>query len=146
MLKDIVSRIDSRLEAVKLSASAASDKAGLSKDAIRNLKRAVKTKRKAGVSNTTIEALAPILETNASWLLTGDGSVYADSGLNNLPAGNSPMAGESNNRNYDRTVFEEAFARADKFENDHGCKISVEDKLDMIDRYYSEILRLKHGK
>lgn len=83
---------------------------------------------------------------NLNWLLTGDGNVYADSVLSNRSAGNSSMTDEKTSKVYDREVFEKAFARADQFEKDQGCKISIEDKLDMIDRYYGEILRLKHGK
>lgn len=72
MLIDILNRIESRLKAVKLEASAASDAAGLSKDAIRNIQRTVKRgKEEAGVSSTTLIKLAPVLQTTAAWLLEG---------------------------------------------------------------------------
>lgn len=72
MLKAILDRIESRLQALGLSASTASVMAGLSKDAIRNLQRAVEAgKEDAGASTTTILKLAPILKTSASWLIEG---------------------------------------------------------------------------
>ncbi|WGG61838.1 XRE family transcriptional regulator [Brucella intermedia] len=73
MLDDVLQRVEKRLEAVGLSAQAASVKAGLSKDAIRNMQRAVQQKGRAGVSTRTITALAPVLETSVSWLLEGEG-------------------------------------------------------------------------
>lgn len=73
MLKEILERIHQRLDAVGLSASAASAKAGLSKDAIRNIERAVEHGKDAGASTTTLTRLAPILETSASWLIDGSG-------------------------------------------------------------------------
>lgn len=74
MLSEILSRIESRLKAVNLSAATASGMAGLSKDAIRNIQRAVESgKDDAGTSTTTIVKLAPILQTSASWLLEGEG-------------------------------------------------------------------------
>lgn len=74
MLKDVIERVEKRLRAVNLSASAASKEAGLSGDAIRNMKRAIaeKTKRQ-GVSTRTITALAPVLQTTTGWLLSGEG-------------------------------------------------------------------------
>lgn len=74
MLDDVLKRVEERLEAVGLSAQAASSKAGLSKDAIRNMQRAIQQKGRAGVSTKTITALAPVLETTIAWLLEGDGS------------------------------------------------------------------------
>lgn len=73
MLEDVVHRVESRLEAVGLSATAASKAAGLSGDAIRNLQRAAKEGKRQGVSTRTINALAPILKTNVNWLLNGEG-------------------------------------------------------------------------
>lgn len=70
MLSDILKRIEQRLEVVGLSASAASLKAGVSKDAIRNIQRACKEGRD-GISITTLTKLAPVLQTTASWLLEG---------------------------------------------------------------------------
>lgn len=71
MLKDVLYRIETRLKAVGLSATAASKKAGLSEDAIRNMRRAVERDERQGVSTATILAIAPVLETSASWLLEG---------------------------------------------------------------------------
>jgi phage repressor protein C with HTH and peptisase S24 domain len=70
-LRAVVARIDERLLAVGMSSAAASKAAGLSADAIRNLKRAVATDAKRGVSLTTIAALAPVLGTSAAWLSDG---------------------------------------------------------------------------
>ncbi len=70
-LRDILSRIERRLKAVKLSPDAASRAAG-KPDAIRNLKRAIRDGGRAGVSTDTLRALAPVLKTSASWLIEGD--------------------------------------------------------------------------
>ena len=68
-LSDILQRVERRLDATSLSADAASDRAG-KKDAIRNMRRAVKEGRD-GVSTATIQALAPVLETSVAWLMEG---------------------------------------------------------------------------
>lgn len=73
MLRDVLDRIEARLVALKLSATAASRAAGLSEDAIRNMRRAVEKDDRQGVSTSTIMALAPVLETTASWLLEARG-------------------------------------------------------------------------
>lgn len=73
MLKDVLDRIDRRLKEVGLSATAASKKAGLGEDAIRNLRRAVEKDDRVGISTKTLTALAPVLGTTASWLLEGSG-------------------------------------------------------------------------
>jgi phage repressor protein C with HTH and peptisase S24 domain len=77
MLNDVLRRVEERLKAVGLSAQAASVQAGLSKDAIRNMQRAVQQKGRAGVSTKTITALAPVLETSVAWLLESDGDESA---------------------------------------------------------------------
>lgn len=69
-LADILSRIESRLKVVGLTARAASLAAG-KPDAIRNLKRAVQSGQRQGVSTATLVALAPVLQTTVEWLLTG---------------------------------------------------------------------------
>lgn len=74
MLKEVVSRIEQRLAALKISASAASSRAGLSRDAIRNMQRAAAEDSRQGASTNTLLALAPVLETSAAWLLTGEGA------------------------------------------------------------------------
>ncbi len=71
-LEDVLSRIESRLKAVDLSAHAAS-LAAKRPDAIRNLKRAVKNHDRRGVTTETLMALAPVLKTTAAWLLEGIG-------------------------------------------------------------------------
>lgn len=74
MLKDILERIDARLDAVGLSESKAAKLAGLSDSAIRDMRRALKSgRRSAGISTRTINALAPILQTSPSWLLEAAG-------------------------------------------------------------------------
>jgi hypothetical protein len=69
-LKDVLARVESRLAAVGLSAHAAS-MAAKKPDAIRNLRRAVQNGERRGVTTETLAALAPVLETTASWLLEG---------------------------------------------------------------------------
>lgn len=71
MLKDVLFRIEERLVAVDLSAAAASTKAGLSIDAIRNIRRKVEAGQEAGVSSKTLEALAPVLKTTVAYLADG---------------------------------------------------------------------------
>ena len=73
-IADVFHRIERRLEALGLTASAASKKAGLSTDAIRNIKRAVEANSsRHGVSTRTIARLAPVLQTSVGWLLEGRG-------------------------------------------------------------------------
>jgi len=73
-MKEILNRIDRRLKALGLKESAAAVKAGLSKDAIRNIRRAVKIGDESkGVSTNTLFPLAPVLETTVSWLVEGTG-------------------------------------------------------------------------
>jgi Peptidase S24-like len=71
-LEDVLSRIESRLRTVGLSAHAAS-LAAKRPDAIRNLKRAVKNNDRRGITTETLMALAPVLKTTAAWLLEGFG-------------------------------------------------------------------------
>ena len=71
-LGDILKRVEERLTALDLSADRASDLAG-KPDAIRNLRRAVKTGDRKGVNATTLGALASVLQTSTAWLL-GDGA------------------------------------------------------------------------
>jgi hypothetical protein len=73
MLRDVLARIEERLTAVGLTATGASRKAGLSEDAIRNIRRAVARDEPQGVSTKTIDALAPVLETTPAWLIEGVG-------------------------------------------------------------------------
>jgi transcriptional regulator with XRE-family HTH domain len=79
-LKGVIRRIDKRLEALGISASQASLKAELSRDAIRNIKRAASGESdRRGVTTHTIERLAKALETTSAWLLEGTGDEAADS-------------------------------------------------------------------
>ena len=81
MLQEILERINKRLEVVGISAAAASAKAGLSKDAIRNIQRAVEQGKEGGASTQTILKLAPVLKTSGSWLLEGIGAEDDDLGV-----------------------------------------------------------------
>ena len=71
-LQDVLSRIESQLKVVGLSANRASDLAKRP-DAIRNLKRAVQNGERRGITTETLVALAPVLKTTAAWLLEGVG-------------------------------------------------------------------------
>ena len=71
-LEDVLARIESRLKVVGLSAHAASV-AAKKPDAIRNLRRAVRSGDRRGVTTETLVALAPVLQTTAAWLLEGVG-------------------------------------------------------------------------
>lgn len=82
MLRDILTRIESRLEAVGKNASQASRDAGLSEDAIRNLRRAVELNpSRQGVSTRTLQGLARSLETTSEWLLTGSPAASTDKAI-----------------------------------------------------------------
>jgi SOS-response transcriptional repressor LexA len=73
MLMDILARIDRRLTVVGLSDDAASKQAK-APDAIRNMRRAVDSgDPNKGVSTRTLEKLAPVLKTTATWLFSGLG-------------------------------------------------------------------------
>lgn len=73
MITDVLARIQERLEALNLSEAAASRQAGLSQDAIRNIRRnVVAGKTNFGISTRTLSKLAPVLETTADWLLSGN--------------------------------------------------------------------------
>nr|WP_278520976.1 S24 family peptidase [Brucella anthropi] len=78
MLKDVLERIQKRLDAVGLKESRAAKLAGLSDSAIRNMRRAVGAGKDQGASIKTLEALAPVLRTNAAWLLEGQGPEEGD--------------------------------------------------------------------
>ncbi|HLH11857.1 MAG TPA: S24 family peptidase [Methylovirgula sp.] len=71
-LEDVLARVESRLQALGLSAHAAS-LAAKKPDAIRNLRRAVKNGDRRGITTETLVALAPVLKTSAAWLLEGVG-------------------------------------------------------------------------
>lgn len=72
MIRDILERIDERLEALGLAESRAAKMAGLSDSAIRDIRRAVKNGRQdIGVSTRTLAKLAPVLDTTMEWLMTG---------------------------------------------------------------------------
>lgn len=71
-LKRVLERIERRLKVVKLTANAASKKAG-KPDAIRNMRRAVENGDRQSANMATIAALAPILETTAAWLTEAAG-------------------------------------------------------------------------
>jgi phage repressor protein C with HTH and peptisase S24 domain len=62
--------VETRLKALGLTANAASALAR-KPDAVRNLKRAVKNGDRTGITTGTLAALAPVLETTASWLISG---------------------------------------------------------------------------
>lgn len=75
-LSDILERIDQRLSAVGLTASAASIAAGKS-DAIRNMRRALRDGSRQGVTVETLAALAVPLKTSTAWLIDGVGNAEA---------------------------------------------------------------------
>lgn len=80
MLKTVAERINQRLKVTGLSDRAASKKAGLGEDAIRNIRRAVKDKNstRKGATTRTITKLAEALETDIAFLLGGDEAAPSD--------------------------------------------------------------------
>jgi phage repressor protein C with HTH and peptisase S24 domain len=77
MANDVLGRIEERLQAVGLSAAAASTNSGLSPDAIRNIQRSAK-KGRANVTLETLEKLAPTLRTTVGWLASGAGDAAGE--------------------------------------------------------------------
>lgn len=74
-IKEIVSRVDIRLEALGITATEASRRAGLGTDGVRSMKRSAKDPtRHQGVTVRTLERLAPVLGVTVPWLLTGKDS------------------------------------------------------------------------
>ena len=74
MIEHVLARIEKRLLAVGLKAAQASKQAGLSPDAIRNLRRGAKGDlTRHGASTRTINMLAPVLRTTPGWLMDGIG-------------------------------------------------------------------------
>jgi len=74
-LKGILRRVERRLKALDITAQAASEAAGLSKDAIRNLRRAADgDPNRKGVSSRTAQGLAKALRTDLNWLVEGTGT------------------------------------------------------------------------
>ncbi|KQS84147.1 S24 family peptidase [Rhizobium sp. Leaf386] len=72
MIKEVYERIKERLEALGTTEARAALDAGLSVDAIRNIRRQVeKGNLTASVNSRTIEKLAVVLQTTTAWLLTG---------------------------------------------------------------------------
>lgn len=78
--EQILARIDRRLKATGMSGNAASSAAGLSRDAIRSLRRQIKSGRQRGISTETLEQLAPALHTTPEWLLREAGPEEIDTG------------------------------------------------------------------
>ena len=74
LLKDVLDRVESRLKALNMSAHAAS-MAAKKPDAVRNLRRAVQNGERRGITTDTLSALAPVLQTTASWLMEGTADV-----------------------------------------------------------------------
>lgn len=75
-LAAILQRIEQRLRVLGLSADAASRMAG-KPDAIRNMRRAVRTGKRDGVNTHTIDALAAALKTTPTYLLGSETSIPA---------------------------------------------------------------------
>ena len=93
MITEVLARIEQRLVALGLSATAASTQAGLNRDAIRNIRRAAQEDRndgRLGVQPRTLAALAKVLQTTPGWLLTGkdelaDQPASSAAGASSLP-------------------------------------------------------------
>jgi transcriptional regulator with XRE-family HTH domain len=139
-LDSILERIDQRLTAVNLSASAASEQAGLSRDAIRNMQRALRKGNSTGnVTAHTITALSQVLECSPGWLLAGEGAaerqVAADARSDAMT-----LPGE-----IDRDAYAEALKMAAEHERSvFKCKLTIEDKAFVVRELYLDILEARH--
>lgn len=91
--EQILSRIDRRLKATGLSGNAASVAAGLSRDAIRSLRRQLRSGRQRGISTETLEQLAPVLQTTPEWLLSAMGPEIADTEEDHPDSDTVPVKG-----------------------------------------------------
>ena len=79
-LKEIVRRIEHRLDVLGIKAATASRQAGLSGSAIYNLQRGARGKIPTkGGNAATFTALARVLQTSSNWLTTGEGLEELDS-------------------------------------------------------------------
>lgn len=91
-LSAVLKRIERRLEALEISADAASKAAG-KPDAIRNIRRAVKNGQRQGVNMTTLDALASALKTTPQWLHDGVGPEDPSAGERTIPVWGRAGAG-----------------------------------------------------
>jgi hypothetical protein len=73
-LDSILERIDLRLKELDLSDNEAQN-AAHAPGAISNIRRAVKTKTRQGISTRTLTKLAEVLKTTPEWLLRGEGAM-----------------------------------------------------------------------
>lgn len=71
--EEIFERIEQRRKQLRMSANAVGLAAGMSRDALRTMRRAISDGRQHGVSSTTLARLAPALRTTVEWLTTGEG-------------------------------------------------------------------------
>lgn len=71
--EEIFERIEQRRQRLGMSANAVGPAAGMSRDALRTMRRAIAEGRQHGVSSTTLVRLAPVLRTTVEWLTTGEG-------------------------------------------------------------------------
>lgn len=77
---EVYRRVMRRMEKLGLTEYSAAIRAGLSKDAIRNLRRTIEgadVNRRGDVATKTVEALAPALKTTPWWLMWGIGAEEA---------------------------------------------------------------------
>ena len=74
MITEIYGRIDERMKALDLNPTSAARQAGLSLDAVRNIKRAIKDGKEVSITTRVLEALAPVLGVTPAWLLSGEPS------------------------------------------------------------------------
>ncbi|MCW4114772.1 XRE family transcriptional regulator [Aurantimonas sp. MSK8Z-1] len=91
----LLDRIELQLAATGKSATAASREAGLSADAIRNLKRAAKRgDALASLSMASLRKLAPVLQTSVEWLTGGASEAAAPAQPPPPPAMVNPTQGD----------------------------------------------------
>ena len=128
MLERIVDRIQGRLDALNLKASEASKKAGLSKDAIRNMQRAVKSGKRDGVSTRTILALAPVLQTTSAWLISGDNDEHASNSAALPKLGHRPTS-----------IVARAAALADEVATQQKVEVTQAEWNELFTLFYSRM-------
>lgn len=88
--EEIFERIEQRRQALGIKPNAVGLAAGMSRDALRTMRRAIDAGRQHGISSKTLERLAPALRTTVEWLATGEG--MEDIGISRETLLNDPSA------------------------------------------------------
>ncbi len=132
----VLRRIAKRLKAVKLTANAASKKAG-KPDAIRNLQRAVESGGRQGITVATLTALAPVLATTMAWLLEGKGVEDTAAAEATIPVWGKAGAGGAIHSFHDNGEIGRIAAPPDANDTTAAVEIAGESLGKLFDGWYA---------